>query len=120
MPLRGLRGATTIELDTVEQISSRTAELLREMLTRNDVDKDHLVSIIFTATPDIHAAFPAAAAREMGFGDVPLMCAQELAIDGGTPLCIRILAHIDTPKNRAELRHIYLYGAKSLRDDLPG
>ena len=98
----------------------RTRELLEEMLARNDVDKDHLVSIIFTATSDIHGAFPAAAAREMGFGDVPLMCAQELEISGGTPLCIRVLAHIDTPKSRVELRHVYLEGAKGLRDDLPG
>ncbi|MDA8262327.1 MAG: chorismate mutase [Actinomycetota bacterium] len=120
MPLRGLRGATTIERDSREDIISRTKELLAEMLERNQVDKEHLVSIIFTATSDVHGAFPAAAAREMGFGDVPLMCAQELDIEGGTPLCIRILAHIDTPKSRGELRHVYLWGAKGLRDDLPG
>lgn len=120
MALRGLRGATTVDQDTAEQILSRTRELLGEMLARNDLDNEHLVSIIFTATSDIHGAFPAAAARELGFGDVPLMCAQELEISSGTPLCIRVLAHIDTPKSRAELRHVYLWGAKGLRDDLPG
>lgn len=119
MPLRGLRGATTIDLDIREEILSRTSELLKEMFLRNDLDKDHLVSILFTATSDIHGAFPAAAAREMGLGDVPLICAQELEIINGTPLCIRVLAHIETHKSRQELKHVYLWGAKDLRDDLP-
>ncbi len=119
MSLRGLRGATTVEVDTREAILARTKELLAEMFARNQVDKEHLVSILFTATADIHGAFPAAAAREMGLGDVPLMCAQELEIINGTPQCIRVLAHIETLKSRQELRHVYLWGAKDLRDDLP-
>lgn len=120
MSLRGLRGATTVDADTREEVLARTKELLEQIFARNDVDKEHLVSILFTATSDVHSAFPAAAAREMGLGDVPLICAQELEILESTPLCIRILAHIDTPKSRAELRHVYLWGARDLRDDLPG
>jgi chorismate mutase len=117
--LRALRGATTVDVDTAEEIEARVVTLLQEMLARNAVEHDDLVSIVFTATPDIHAAFPAAAARTIGLGDVPLMCAQELAIDGGTPRCIRVLMHLVSDRSRAELRHVYLEGAVGLRDDLP-
>lgn len=117
--LRALRGATTVDVDTAEEIEARVVTLLQEMLVRNAVEHDDLVSIVFTATPDIHAAFPAAAARTIGLGDVPLMCAQELAIAGGTPRCIRVLMHLVSERSRAELRHVYLEGAVGLRDDLP-
>lgn len=119
MGIRGLRGATTVDSDSKDQISSRTKELVQAMLSRNSVSKDSLISIIFTATSDIHAMFPAAAARELGLGDVPLLCATELDIDSGTPLCIRVLMHLEADKKRSELHHIYHYGAKGLRDDLP-
>jgi chorismate mutase len=118
--LRALRGATTVEADDPEQITQRVIELLGEMLERNGVDKDSLVSIIFTTTPDIRSMFPAAAARSMGLGDVPLLGAQEADIATGTPRCIRVLMHLDSDRPRAELRHVYLEGAKGLRDDLPG
>ncbi len=118
--LRALRGATTVDEDTREQIFERTVALLGELFARNDVDHDDVVSVIFTATDDIHAAFPAAAARTFGLGDVPLLCARELDITGGTPRCIRILMHIESDRSRAELRHVYLEGAVGLRDDLPG
>ena len=117
--VRGLRGATTIDADTAEQVNARTKALLVRMLERNDVDKEDVISILFTATDDIRSVFPATAAREVGFGDVPLICARELDIVGGTPLCIRVLMHVSTAKGRAELHHIYLEGAKGLRDDLP-
>lgn len=117
--LRALRGATTVDNDTVEEIDERVVTLLRAMLERNRVDHDHLVSIIFTATDDIHAKFPAAAARSIGLGDVPLLCARELDVDGGTPRCIRVLMHLTTPLARSEMHHVYLEGAKGLRDDLP-
>ncbi len=117
--LRGLRGATTVDADTTEQVNERVVALVEEMLRRNDIDKDDLVSVVFTATDDIHSMFPAAAAREIGFGDVPLICARELEIDGGTPMCVRIMMHINTEKARGELHHVYLEGAKGLRDDLP-
>lgn len=117
--LRALRGATTVDEDTTEQIEARVVALLREMFERNDVDHDDIVSVIFTATDDIHSMFPAAAARTIGLGDVPLLCARELDIDGATPHCIRVLVHLTTERSRTELRHVYLEGARGLRDDLP-
>ncbi len=117
--VRGLRGATTVDADTVEQVTSRVVELVEQMLSRNDLSKDDLVSVVFTATDDIHCMFPATAARSVGLGDVPLLCARELDIEGATPLCIRVLMHVCTDKSRAELHHVYLAGARNLRDDLP-
>ncbi|MDQ4089164.1 MAG: chorismate mutase [Actinomycetota bacterium] len=117
--VRALRGATTVDADTPEQINKRVGELVNEMLARNEVDKDDLISVIFTATDDITSMFPAAAARGVGLGDVPLLCARELAIAGGTPRCIRVLMHLTTERSRSELRHVYLAGAEGLRDDLP-
>ena len=120
MPLRALRGATTVDDDTADDVMKRVTELLREMLERNEVDREDLVSIWFTATDDIHSVFPAAAARAMGMGDVPLICARELDIVDGTPRCIRVLMHLTTERTRSGLHHVYLEGAVSLRDDLPG
>lgn len=117
--VRALRGATTVDADTPEQLHERVQTLLQRMLDRNDVDKDDCISILFTATDDIHSMFPALAARAIGFGDVPLICARELDIDGGASLCIRILMHINTRRARSDLHHVYLEGAKGLRDDLP-
>ena len=110
--VRALRGATTVDEDTVEQINERVQALVVRMLERNDVDKDDLISILFTATDDIHAVFPAAAARAVGLGDVPLICARELDIVNGTPRCIRVMMHLSTTKARDELHHVYLEGAK--------
>jgi chorismate mutase len=117
--VRALRGATTVDDDTPEQITERVGALVNEMLARNDVDKDDLISVIFTATDDVISMFPAAAARAVGLGDVPLLCARELAIQGGTTRCIRVLMHLTTERSRSELRHVYLAGAEGLRDDLP-
>ena len=114
-----LRGATTVDADTTEQVRARTVALLDQMMTANGLDHDDIISVIFTATDDIHCMFPALAAREYGLGDVPLMCARELDIEGSKPLCIRILMHVTTERPRAELHHIYLEGAANLRDDLP-
>lgn len=118
--VRALRGATTVDADTEEQITERVQALVRAMLERNGIDKDDLISVIFTATDDVTALFPAAAARGVGLGDVPLLCARELAVRDGTPRCIRVLMHVTTTQTRADLRHVYLEGAKGLRDDLPG
>jgi chorismate mutase len=90
------------------------------MLARNGVDKHDLISVIFTATEDLTALFPATAARREGLGDVPLLCARELSVQGATPRCIRVLMHLTTERSPSELRHVYLEGAKGLRDDLPG
>lgn len=114
-----LRGAITLERDEREHLLDRVRQLLTEMLDRNGVAHDDLISILFTATPDVHSAFPAAAAREIGLGDVPLICAQELDIEGAMPLCIRVMMHLSTGLRRDELRHVYLEQARSLRDDLP-
>ena len=100
-------------------IAERVQELLRELFERNEVDHDDLISIVFTATGDLVSAFPAAAARTMGLGDVPLLCARELDIVGSTPRCLRVLVHLTTEKARGELHHVYLHGARGLRDDLP-
>jgi chorismate mutase len=118
--VRALRGATTLEVDTEEQLAERVQALLKEMLARNDVDHEDLISIIFTATDDLRSAFPATVARGLGLGDVPLLCARELAIEGATPRCVRILMHLTTERSREGLQHVYLEGAKGLRDDLPG
>jgi chorismate mutase len=117
--VRGLRGATTVAADTVAHVSEAVQALVNAMLDRNGVDKDDLISILFTATDDIHSMFPATAARTIGLGDVPLICARELDVTGGTPMCIRVLMHLNTDLSRAELHHVYLEGARGLRDDLP-
>ena len=117
--MRALRGATTVDADTPEQLNERVQALLVRMLDRNDVTKEDLISIVFTATDDIHSMFPAAAARAIGFGDVPLLCARELDIAGGTARCIRVLMHVNVDKRRDQLHHVYLEGARGLRDDLP-
>ena len=116
---RALRGATTVDEDTEEQVTERVVTLLQTLFERNDVHHDDLVSIIFTATDDIHSCFPATAARTVGLGDVPLICARELDIVGSMPRCIRVLVHLTTERSRAELRHVYLERAAGLRDDLP-
>ncbi len=117
--VRALRGATTIDSDTPEQVKERITALLNEMLDRNGVDHGDLISIIFTATPDVVSMFPATAARKLGLGDVPLLCARELDIVGATPMCMRVLMHLTTTRSRSELHHVYLEGARELRDDLP-
>ncbi len=117
--VRALRGATTVEVDDPGHITERVVALLERILERNEVDKEDLVSILFTATDDLHSMFPAKAARTMGLGDVPLICARELDVADGTPRCIRVLLHLSTAKSRSELHHVYLEGAGGLRDDLP-
>lgn len=117
--IRALRGATTLDEDTPEQVVDRTAALLREMMRRNGIAKDDLVSIVFTATSDIHSEFPAAAARTIGLSDVPLLCARELDIADAVGCCIRVLMHFYTDKDPPALRHVYLEKARPLRTDLP-
>ena len=118
--LRALRGATTLEEDTAEQVNERVRTLVSSMLERNGVEHDDLVSILFTATDDVVSIFPATAARSLGLGDVPLICARELMITGAMPRCIRVLMHFYTERPREALHHVYLEGARGLRDDLPG
>ena len=117
--VRGLRGATTVDADTVTQVTERSQELMLRIMERNDLVEDDIVSVLFTATADVTSIFPATAIREIGFGAVPLLCAAELAVPGAMPLCIRVLLHVYTPRTKDEIHHVYLHGAQGLRDDLP-
>lgn len=99
------------------EMSEAVAELLREMIVANDLQSDDLISLLFTATPDIRCGFPAAAARAIGLTDVPLICAQELDIPWAMPLVVRILLHVNTDLTRAHITHPYLRGTESLRSD---
>jgi chorismate mutase len=117
--LRAIRGATTLDEDTRDQVMERTAELLRTIFERNDLQKSDLVSIIFTATDDVRSEFPAAAARSIGISDVPLLCARELDVREAVTLCVRVLIHAYSTREPSELRHVYLERARPLRTDLP-
>lgn len=117
--VRALRGATTLDVDERLHLLERTGELVTALLARNGLVEDDLVSIVFTATDDVHSAFPAEAAREAGIRHVPLLCARELEIEGAVPRCVRILVHAYTTRGPQELRHVYLHGARQLRTDLP-
>lgn len=117
--MRALRGATTCERDEKPLVSERVKELVSEMMAANSVGHDDIISIVFTATEDLVSVFPAAAARELGLGDVPLLCARELSIENAMPRCIRVLMHIETSVERSRLKHVYLHDARALRDDLP-
>ena len=117
--LCALRGATTVEEDSAEAIVAATQELLEALLARNGVEVDDLVSLVFTATPDLAAEFPAAAARKIGIEDVPLLCAREIDVPDAVPRCIRVLVHLYSTLPRAALRHVYLGDARRLRADLP-
>lgn len=119
MAVRAVRGATQLEVDERDHLLERTAELVREVMARNQLRTDDLISVWFTATPDLHSEFPAYAARLLGFTDVPLLCSVEVDITGAMPRVVRLMAHVETSRTRAELRHVYLHGAAALRRDLP-
>ena len=116
--VRAIRGAIQLDVDEREHVLSSTRELVSTVLEANWLNKDDVISIIFTATPDVHSEFPAVAARELGLGDVPLMCTQELDIAGAMPLVIRLMAHVNTTLRREQITHVYLRGATALRQDL--
>ena len=119
MTTRAVRGAIQVDADERDQVLAATTELLTEVLLRNALTAEDLISVVFTATPDLVSEFPAYAARQMGITDVPLLCASEIAVPGAMPRVLRLLAHVDTERPRAELRHVYLRGAAQLRTDLP-
>src|SRR3974390_2788305 len=96
--VRSLRGAPTVDAEPVEQVTARTQELLTELMSRNGLEEEDVISILFTATADVVSMFPATAARGIGFGAVPLLCAAEIAVKGSTPRCIRVLLHIQTTR----------------------
>ena len=119
MAVRAVRAAIQIDANERDQILEGASELVREMLRRNDLSFDDLISVVFTATPDLNAEFPAYAARLMGMTDVPLLCSTEIAVPGAMPRVLRLLAHVETDRTRAEIAHPYLRGAAALRRDLP-
>lgn len=114
---RGVRGATTVEHNTREAILSATHEVLIQMIEANGIRPDDVASAIFTTTPDLTAEYPALAARQLGWHDVALLCAHEMAVPHGLKRCIRILLHWNTEKMASEIRHIYIKGAVNLRPD---
>lgn len=116
--VRGIRGATTVENNDKREILDASAQMLEKIISENEINIDDIVSIIFTITPDLTKAFPAAAAREMGIVNVPLLDMSEPEIDGALKKCIRVLMHVNTDKNNSDMKHIYLKGAKVLRPDL--
>ena len=118
MAVRAVRGATQLDEDTREHMLDRVAELVTDVMTANGLDVDDFISIIFTATSDLVSEFPAYAARQLGFSDVPLVCARELEIDGSMPRVVRLMAHVETDLPRSDITHVYLHGAANLRRDL--
>jgi chorismate mutase len=117
---RGIRGATTVEVDSAAAILDATRELLARIVRANGVAADDVASALFTVTPDLTTAFPAQAAREMGWQHVALLDAQEIPVPGSLPRCVRVLIHWNTDKTQQEVRHVYLRGAAGLRPDLRG
>jgi chorismate mutase len=118
MMVRGIRGATTVESNSREEILDATKELLASIIEANEIEHDHVASIIFTTTVDLNAEFPAVAAREAGWTDVALQCMHDMNVPGSLARCVRILVHVNTERSNAELQHIYLRGARRLRTDL--
>ena len=119
MTTRGIRGATTIKTDTKENVLSATRELLDAILAANPgLTTDDIASVLFTTTEDVASAYPALAARQMGWNLVPMMCAREIPVPGSLPLCIRVLVHWNTDNPQNEIQHVYLREAAKLRPDL--
>lgn len=118
MPVRGIRGATTIRSDRQEEVLAATSELLEQMQRVNAFSVQDIASVLFTVTGDIHSVFPARAARHMGWDLVPLMCFNEIEIEGALPLCIRVLILWNTDLDQDQIKHVYLHGAEILRPDL--
>ena len=114
---RGLRGATTVVANTAEDILEATDEMLRVLVELNRLDPDAIASAIFTTTPDLTATFPAIAARNLGWSEVPLLCSHEMDVPGALPRVVRVLLHVNTTLGPRDLRHVYLGDAKSLRPD---
>jgi chorismate mutase len=119
MSVRGIKGATTVERNTVEAIIAATTELLEQMVQRNDLVADEIASAFFTTSPDLNAEFPAVAARRnLGWDGVPLLCGHEMGVPGSLALCLRVLLHVNTDKRADEVTHVYMRGARVLRPDL--
>jgi chorismate mutase len=116
--VRALRGAVQVDGNERAAILARTAELVTEVMDRNRLTPDEVISVVFTATGDLNAEFPALAARKLGFQEVPLLCCTEISVPGSMPRVVRLLMHIETDLARAQLQHVYLGGAAALRQDI--
>jgi chorismate mutase len=116
--VRAIRGAVQIDANERTAVLDGTTELVTEVMTRNGLVTDDVISVVFTATPDLTAEFPALAARKIGFQDVPLLCASEIDVPGALPRVVRLLMHVETGKPRAAVQHVYLRGAAALRLDI--
>ncbi len=119
MPCRGIRGATTVDINSREAILDATRELLGALVEANDIREEDVASAYFTTTEDLHAEFPAVAARSyFGWQNVALMCGHDMNVPGSLPMCLRILLHVNTDRSQNEVCHVYLRGAAALRPDL--
>lgn len=118
MPVRGIRGATTVRANTRDDILDAARELLEAMVKANDIQGEDVASAWFTTTPDLNAEFPAVAARQMGWTYVPLMCGHEMTVPGSLPMCLRVLMHVNTDVSPHDIHHVYIRGASALRPDL--
>lgn len=114
---RGIRGATTATANTAEDILEATHELMTTVIHLNDLQPEDVASVIFTTTPDLTATFPALAARELGWSEVPLICSHEMAVPGALASAVRVLIHVNTARAASEIRHVYLKGARQLRPE---
>jgi len=118
MPVRGVRGATTVERNERGEILARTEELLRALVERNGIEVSDIVSALFSVTDDIDAEFPAVAARRLGWMYTPLMCTREIPVPGSLRLCVRVLLHVNSDRPQEDIIHLYLREARKLRPDL--
>jgi chorismate mutase len=116
--VRAVRGATQVDENDRDQVLEATAELVAEVMSRNALTTDDVISVLFTATPDLTAEFPALAARKLGFNEVPLLCASEIGVPHALPRVVRLMAHVETDRPRSEIQHVYLRGAVALRLDI--
>ena len=118
MTVRAIRGAVQIDGNERDLILEGTTELVSEVMSRNNLTTDDVISVLFTVTPDLTAEFPALAARKLGFHDVPLICATEIPVPGAMPRVVRLMAHVETDLSRSAIQHVYLRGAAALRLDI--
>jgi chorismate mutase len=117
--VRAVRGATQVEVDEREQVLAASRELVTLVMEKNDLAADDVISIVFTATRDLASVAPALAARQLGLDEVALICAQEMWVEGSLPRVIRLLAHVETDRSRADITNVYLNGTEVLRRDVP-
>ena len=118
MAVRAIRGAIQVDADERQAVLDGTAELVTAVMDRNGLRTGDVISVIFSATPDLRAEFPALATRSLGFAEVPLLCCTEIDVPGAMPRVVRLMMHVETPRSRSQMQHVYLRGAAALRLDI--